>query len=505
MELSEKEKDDREVILSVSHIDKHFGATHALNDVSLEFRKGSVHSIVGRNGAGKSTIVNVICGILVPDSGDVVLNGKNINGTSIRERQEMGIRMVTQHASSIMDVSVAENIFVGNWPKSGGRVDWDELNYQAYLQLQEYGLDVPPQIMMSRLSPVDQRKVNIVRALNGGAQLIILDEPTTALSSLERDNLFSFVRRLADQGTAFIFITHYLDEVMRMSDDISVLRDGMSFTGYTKADMDEKKLGDLVAGENIVLFDRRQQESPIEDEVKVSFKNFHNKRIKDMSLDIKKGEVVGFIGFPGSGAREFCRSMFGLYKDTVGETYVSGKKVKIKNPTDAIDRGIVYIPNDRHTEGIVGLLTIMWNISMPIMKSKLQKKLFLDLKNEESIVQKYYDRLAIKANSMHDTVDSLSGGNQQKVVVSKSLASDPALIILDEPTVGIDIKSREEIVHIVDEITRDGSSAIYLTNDFDELLRISDRLVFFENGEIKTIVPNDGLTTEEVIRIRDEK
>ena len=211
------------------------------------------------------------------------------------------------------------------------------------------------------------------------------------------------------------------------------------------------------------------------------------------------------MGFPGSGAREFCRSMFGLYKDTVGETYVSGKKVKIKNPTDAIDRGIVYIPNDRHTEGIVGLLTIMWNISMPIMKSKLQKKLFLDLKNEESIVQKYYDRLAIKANSMHDTVDSLSGGNQQKVVVSKSLASDPALIILDEPTVGIDIKSREEIVHIVDEITRDGSSAIYLTNDFDELLRISDRLVFFENGEIKTIVPNDGLTTEEVIRIRDEK
>jgi len=492
-----------EVVLQVNNITKDFGPTRALDDVSVTFHKGTVHSLVGRNGAGKSTLVNIIAGLYPQTAGDVFLDGEEISDLDIRQRMAKGIRIVTQHASVIRELSVAENIFLGLWPKTKHTgIDWKTMYDMAKKELDDYGLDLDPKMQVKLLNPVEQRKLNIVRALYGGAKLIILDEPTTSLTSKDRDELFDFVTSLKKTGVSFILITHYLEEVLNMSDEITVLRDGICFTGYKRGALDAQMLGELIAGENIVLTVREHGRSA-KDKVVLECKNLIGENLDGIDLTVRKGEVLGMVGFPGSGARELCRTLFGLLKFDDGIVEVDGKKIKHGHPEEAMKSGIVYIPEDRHAEGLVRILTIRENISLTILKSRLKMKLFLDKRKEKKIAKEYFDLLSIKANSVEDKVSSLSGGNQQKVVVAKVLASLPKVLILDEPTVGIDVKSREEILHIVNKMTDEGMSVMYLTNDFEELLRISDRLVFFDNGKIVSRCDNDNLTPEDVIEIRD--
>lgn len=492
-----------EVVLKVKNITKDFGPTRALDDVSVTFEKGTVHSLVGRNGAGKSTLVNIIAGLYPQTVGEVTLEGEEISALDIRQRMAKGVRIVTQHASVIRELSVAENIFLGLWPKKkNAGIDWKAMFDMAKKELEDYGLELNPKTQVKFLNPVEQRKLNIVRALYGGAKLIILDEPTTSLTSKDRDELFEFVTSLKKTGVTFILITHYLEEVLNMSDEITVLRDGLCFTGYKRGSLNTQKLGELIAGENIELT-KRQHGRSAESDVILECKDIHGDRLNGVDVKVRKGEVLGMVGFPGSGARELCRTLFGLNKFDAGVVEVNGKKVKHGHPEEAMKSGIVYIPEDRHAEGLVNILTIRENISLTILKSRLTRQLFLDKRMEKKIAKDLFDLLSIKANSIEDKVSSLSGGNQQKVVVAKVLASLPKVLILDEPTVGIDVKSREEILHIVNKMTDEGMSVMYLTNDFEELLRISDRLVFFNDGRIVSQCDNNNLTPEDVIEIRD--
>ena len=491
-----------EVMLQVKNITKDFGPTRALDDVSVTFEKGTVHSLVGRNGAGKSTLVNIIAGLYPQTAGETFLGNEEISGLGITERMAKGIRIVTQHASVIKELSVAENIFLGLWPKKGIKgIDWRHINDLAAKELKDYGLEIDPKTQVKYLNPVEQRKLNIVRALYGGSKLIILDEPTTSLTSKDRSELFDFVVSLKKTGVTFILISHYLEEVLNMSDEITVLRDGKCFTGYKRGSLDSQQLGKLIAGEDIVLTVREYGENS-KSKVVLECKDLSGAYFKGVNVSVREGEVLGLVGFPGSGARELCRTLFGLM-DSTGTVKVDGKVVHLSHPQNAMKSGIAYIPEDRHQEGLVELLTIRENISLTILKSRLVRYLFINCKIEKKIAKEYLKMLRIKANSIEDKVSSLSGGNQQKVVVAKVLACQPKILILDEPTVGIDVKSREEILDIVNNLTKDGMSVMYLTNDFEELLRVCDRILFFKDGEIVSSCENLKLTPEDVIEIRD--
>lgn len=494
-----------ETVLRVENISKNFGMTQALKDVNFSIRKGTIHSLLGRNGAGKSTVVNIIAGIYRQNSGKVLLEGKEISSYSVFDRQNMGIKIVPQHASIVPDLTVGENIFLGIWPRKKLFVDWKRLYKDAQVELEKYGLNVDPKVKVRSLNGVDQRKVNIIRAMHGGAKLIILDEPTTALSSKEREELFIFVNELKKKGTSFIFISHYLQEVVDLSDDVTVIRDGRSFAGTDGEILNEEKLANLIAGEEVELICRDILEQSDENRLFMECRHLSGSILRGVSVKLYQGEITGLVGFPGSGARELCRTLFGLEKITSGEILHSGKRAEIRNPSDALRHGIAYVSYDRHKEGIVGMMSIRENISMPLFYSRLRTKWGLvDRRKSKEIAEHYFDRFHIKANSINDSLKSLSGGNQQKVVVARSVSTDPQLLILDEPTIGIDIKSREEIIENVNKTTKENlTSVLYLTNDFDELLRTVDRILFFKDGKLVQDVRNDHLSHEDVIRIRD--
>ncbi|MDD3370116.1 MAG: sugar ABC transporter ATP-binding protein [Lachnospiraceae bacterium] len=494
------------MLLEVKNISKNFGVTQALSDVSLNIEAGSIHSLLGRNGAGKSTLVNIIAGLYPQSEGTVLFEGKDIKEFNVFDRQRMGIRLVPQHESVISHMSVAENIFLGLWPKkTNGMIDWERIFQEAQVELENYGLFVDPREEVRHLSSVDTRKVNIIRAMHGGAKLIILDEPTTALTDKERQELFGFVNNLKEKGTAFIFISHYLNEVMELSDDITVVRDGKGYQGMPEGvEITEKYLAHLVAGEEVELTRRKLKKDPCKSKKVIECKNLVGQGLDQVSLDIYEGEILGLVGFPGSGAREICRALAGLNKLESGEIHYLGKKLRIRSPKDAMDNFISYISHDRHREGLTPQFTINENIGIPIMKTKLKKKFgFIDMKKERLISQQYKEILNIKCNTIDDCIGSLSGGNQQKVVVGKFLSNSPQVLILDEPTIGIDIKSREEIISTVNDMTEKNVSVLYLTNDFEELLRVADRLIFFRDSQIVEEIINKDLKIEDITALRD--
>lgn len=495
-----------EILLEIKNVSKSFGVTQALSDVSLKVRAGTIHSLLGRNGAGKSTLVNIIAGLYPQSQGSVLFEGKDIRGLNIFQRQNLGIKIVPQHESIIPYMSIAENIFLGVLPtRKNGFVDWKKINRIAAEELKRYGLDVDPKMQARKLNSVDTRKLNIIRAMHGGAKLIILDEPTTALSNVERDALFAFIRELKDKGTAFIFISHYLNEVIELSDDITVVRDGRAYNGMENGKkVNIQELSTLIAGEDVVPVRRKLRYDYEEKDRLLECKNISGACMENISFELYKGQVLGVIGFQGSGAREVCRALYGLNKITGGEVWLQGEKVDILSPQDALKRGIAYISYDRHREGLIPQFTINQNIGAMLMNGRLKRKTgLLDKRGERKISEEYSGQMKIKCNSIDDAIRSLSGGNQQKVVVSKFLSTQPRLLILDEPTIGIDIKSREEIIGTVDGMTREGVAVMYLTNDFEELLRVADKLIFFKDSKVVAYVDNNRIDIDEVTRLRD--
>jgi ABC-type sugar transport system ATPase subunit len=493
-----------EPLLQVRNVSKIFGATRALSGADLVIDKGEIHSLLGRNGAGKSTLVNIIAGIYPPSTGEVLFEGVDLLPLNIFARQELGIRLVPQHENSFPDLSVAENIFSGVLPRRHGLVDWKTINKVAAEELAAYGLTVDPLAKVRELTSIDARKLNIIRAMHSGAKLIILDEPTTALTNRERAELFEFIQDLKAMGTAFIFISHYLGEVLELSDSISVLRDGLMYPVADRHEATEAHLGHLVAGETVQLSRRTEDRPARDDDVLLEVKNLQSRDLHDVSLAIRRGEILGVIGFPGSGAREFCRTLFGINPIASGSLIEDGRKIRVSSPKEAIRQGIAYISYDRHREGIMPTFDVNENIGISSQAGKLSRTAgFINLGLQRQLSNHYRDELRIKSNSIDDPMDSLSGGNQQKVIISRLLNTDPRLLILDEPTVGIDIKSREEIIAKVLELSLSGMSTIYLTNDYEELLRVADRLVFFDEGRITTVLENRDVTIEQLTAIRD--
>ncbi len=483
-------------ILETRGVSKRYNAVVALDDVSIHIRRGTIHGLLGENGAGKSTLVGLIAGLVSPTRGQVLYAGEEVQGNDVKTMESHGVFLVTQEPMIVGEMSVADNLMLGHWPvKRGllGVVDEQALRANALTALDGTGLD--PRMPAASLSAVQKRKLNILRALFSGGKLLILDEPTASLTLEDRDHLFEFMRSLKADGVSFIFISHYNEEILGICDGVSVLRNGQLAGEIDGLDeIDSQALSELVVGRDVPLFYRERAPLPTEGRWMVS-----GLRADGIAIDeftIKAGEIVGFAGMPGSGAREFALALFGLNRATAGVIARSGRTiVPPDHPEEAFRVGIAYLSDDRHRDGLVGLQSIANNITLSSL-GRLSRAGVIDADRERRIVQRYFTHLQVKADGAEVAVSTLSGGNQQKVCLGRVLAAEPNLLILDEPTRGIDVGVKEEVHRIIDTLTRTGLSVIVITSDVDELVRIADRVCIFADGSIKRAYVGNDLNRE---------
>jgi len=486
---------DDEFALRVEDVGKKYGSFSALKSVSLNIRRGSIHGLLGENGAGKSTLVGIISGQRSPTSGTIYLNGKPIHGADVKAMEEAGVFLVTQEPMIIDHISAAENLMLGIWPKRGAFIDWKKLKADAAEMLKGSGID--PNENAGRLNAVARRKLNILRAMFSGGRVIILDEPTAALTVPDRRQLFDFMHQLKKDGVTFIFISHYNDEILEICDAVSVLRDG-SLAGGSEdvSSMTSEQLSELVLGRGLDLF-QRDRNAFTPKGVSISLRDVVAKHVDLKQLDIRHGEVIGFTGLPGAGAKELAKTIFGLNPAVSGTISFSGKAPQPlpRHPKAGFEEGVAYLSDDRRKDGVVGHLSIADNIAL----SSLDRRAlfgFVQQAREAELCGGYFASMGIKAPNAAAAVDTLSGGNQQKVCLGRVLATEPRLLILDEPTRGIDVGVKQDVLRIIDELSKTGVSIIIVSTDTDELVRAADRVCVFQHGSIKEIVTGEAINTE---------
>jgi ABC-type sugar transport system ATPase subunit len=488
-------------LLQTCDLVKRYGGVSALKGVSLSVDRGTVHGLLGENGAGKSTLVKIVSGLQGPTEGEIHLDGKPIGAADVKRMEGLGVFLVTQEPAIVSSLSVAENLMLGRWPRRGLWVDVWAMNRLAMDYLEGTGLN--PRAMAGRLSAVDRRKLNILRALHSGGRLIILDEPTTALTMADRRILFDFMRKLKHEGVTFMFISHYNEEILEICDSVSVLRDGVLVTdNQPVASVNSDVLSEMVLGRGLHLFTRRRAVPDAAQAPPPSWR-FSGLRTAHFSvdrLDIAPGEVIGLAGLPGSGAQEIARAIYGLLPADGTVEHAGAKAPLPADPAEALARGIAFLSDDRLRDGIVAIHSIAKNITLSSLGA-VSTGSVISVTRERDLVADLFKRMSIKARDASQPVGQLSGGNQQKVLLSRLLATKPRLLILNEPTRGIDVGVKEEVHRIVASLTRDGVSVIIVTSDLDEMLRAVDRVLLFVDGVVVDDRTATSLTKEDVLRI----
>ncbi|SAK76752.1 sugar ABC transporter ATP-binding protein [Caballeronia ptereochthonis] len=481
-----------EYILRTHNVGKRYKSVVALDQVSINIRRGTIHGLLGENGAGKSTLVRLISGQTAPSEGSIVFDGEEVQGLDVMEMEARGVFLVTQEPMIVDSMSVADNLMLGRWPLRRGwtrRVDQKALMQSVEVALEGTGFD--PRMPARHLSAVAKRKLNILRALHSGGKFLILDEPTTALTLADRDHLFEFMRSLKSRGVTFVFISHYNEEILDICDGVSVLRNGnLAGEHDDLSEIDSDGLSELVIGRDVPLFYR---ERPAASNVQSPrapaawlVEELVAPGIEVERFAIAPGEIVGFAGLPGSGAKEFALALFGLNPASRGRVSSGGSTPHAlpDHPGKAFEEGIAYLSDDRHRDGLVGLQSIAHNITLSSLKS-VSRGGVIDAAAEKSVVRRYFDHFRVKAATPEVLLGTLSGGNQQKVCLGRVLATAPRLLILDEPTRGIDVGVKEEVHRIIDGLTREGLSVIVITSDLDEMVRLVDRVCVFIGGRIE--------------------
>lgn len=485
--------DATDTILQVRGVSKYYGPVKALHDVSLEIRRGSIHGLLGENGAGKSTLVSIISGQRAPTAGNIVMDGEALDHVDVKAMELAGVFLVTQEPMIIDNMSAAENLMLGLWPATAGFVNWRALGAEAARILE--GSGIPPGALAGRLDAVARRKLNILRAMFSGGKVIILDEPTAALTAADRKTLFDFMRRLKAEGVTFVFISHYNDEILEICDAVSVLRNGALVGGAEDiAAMTSEQLTEMVLGRDLALFQRVRRDHS-KSTPAVSLRDVRGGCLDVEGLDIAPGEILGFTGLPGAGAKELARAIFGLYP-AAGTITLEGTRRRLPdNPRVALDSGIAFLSDDRRRDGAVGQMPIGANIALSSLDARATFG-FIDQDAESSVVMRYFRAMGIKAPGPEYAVDTLSGGNQQKVCLGRVLATNPRLLIIDEPTRGIDVGVKQDVLRILDELSDSGVSIIIVSSETDELARSADRVCVFDDGSIKETLAGDEVTIE---------
>jgi rhamnose transport system ATP-binding protein len=485
-------------ILTLTGVSKSFPGVRALHDISLSLKPGRVTALIGENGAGKSTIVKILTGIYRPDAGEIRVGGEQKHFSSPRDAWAAGIAAIHQETVMFDELSVAENIFTGHMPTGSTRlVDWAEMRRKSAELLKRIDAAIPPEFKLKRLSVAQKHLVEIARALSHEARVVIMDEPTAALSANEIDDLFRIVAQLKAEGRAIVFISHKFDEIFRIADDFVCLRDGEKVGEGPISSVTEAQLVRMMVGRPVdQVFPKR--DVPI-GEVVLSVKDLSNAtEYADVSFDLRKGEILGLYGLVGAGRTEAMQGLFGITPVTRGTVALNGRPLAVQSPADAIAAGISYVPEDRQDQGAILSLGIRENVTLSNL-SKYVRGLFLSRAAEQEATRSLGRRLAIKAASWEQQLGELSGGNQQKVVIAKWLATRPKVIVLDEPTKGIDVGSKAAVHDFIGELAQDGLAVVLISSELPEVMGLADRIIVMKEGRIVDEFKRGAWSAEQIV------
>lgn len=488
-------------LLTVRNVSKEFPGVKALSNIRMDLNAGEVLAVIGENGAGKSTLMKILTGIYSKDEGEIFYKGKELKVGSPKEAQEQGISMIHQELNLMRDLTVAENIFIGREPR--GAMNFflkdRDLNRKAQELFDRLKLDLDPREKVGNLTVAKMQMVEIAKALSFNSEIIIMDEPTTALTETEIDALFVTINDLRQNGVGVIYISHRMDELKRITDRIVVMRDGAYVETLETAGVDMNRVIQLMVGRQVYI-ESKPEIAKIEQQTILEVENLSTKSLlKNVSFELKKGEILGFAGLMGAGRTEVARALFGADPTSGGTIRLNGKEVKIKNPTDAVKNGIGYLSEDRKHYGLLIDMDVKSNMTLPTMRDYASTGVFVSASKINKVANEYVDRLKIKTPSINQQIKLLSGGNQQKVVIAKWLLRDCDILIFDEPTRGIDIGAKGEIYKLIDDLAASGKAIIMISSELPEILRMSHRIIVMAEGEITGQLTADEADQEKIM------
>lgn len=493
-----------DVLLEMKDIGKQFTGVKALDHVNLTIHRGEVHALMGENGAGKSTLIKILSGVYKMDEGSITMDGKSVSFSDTLDAQRHGISTIYQELNMIPELSVSENIFLGRELKRRGVfINWREIDRQTERLLERvgiHGIDIHSPVRS--FGTAVQQMVSIARALSIDSRLVIMDEPTSSLDAGEVKTLFQVIQNLRAQGIAVIFISHRIDEIFAICQRVTVLKDGHLVGTHNVGEISKVQLVSEMIG--------RDATSIVEAKAKAARRNFGEAfihlrnaqtetKIRNVNLTVNKGQVVGLAGLLGAGRTETARLLFGMDRLESGEIFIRGKEAKLRSPREAISKGIAFCPENRRADGIVGDMSVRENITLALLP-KLKKWGFVDVKKQREIVEKFVEKLGIKAASLDQPVKSLSGGNQQKVILARWMCTNPDLMILDEPTRGIDVGAKQEIEKLINELAHSGLGVLMISSELNEVIRNSDRVDVIRDGLKVCELEGGGINEQAIMR-----
>ena len=489
-----------EYIVKMEHICKSFPGVKALDDVSFNLKPGEVMALLGENGAGKSTLMKILSGVYTKDEGTIIIDGKEVPIMNQKVASEKGIAIIHQELNMCHHLTIAENMFLGREPLKHGLIDTKKMNSDAKDLLLKLGVDIDPTTITGELQVSKQQMVEIAKALSINAKVLIMDEPTSALTAREIDELFTIIRQLKDSGCGIVYISHRLEELAHITDRVTIMRDGHYITSGNFKDF---TMDEIIA--NMVGREIKEKyphvNCPVGETV-FEVKNLNAGRlVRDISFSVRKGELVGIAGLMGAGRTETTRAIFGADQKESGKIFVEGKEVFIRNPKDAIKNGIVLAPEDRKKDGLCTKLPVRENISLPNLDALTGKNLVINSRKENDISQKAIKDMNIKLPHAEVNAETLSGGNQQKVVVGKWLAGNSKLVMFDEPTRGIDVAAKVEIYHLMNQLKENGIGCLFVSSELPEVIGVADRIIVMCDGRITGELSREEATQEKVLAL----
>lgn len=492
-----------EYLLEMKNICKSFPGVKALQAVNFQLKAGEIHALLGENGAGKSTLIKVLGGIYIAEEGEILIDGKPVVISSVNDARDNGISIIHQELVLVPRMTVAENIFLGREPMGAFGVDTRKMIAEAQKMLDRFDLGIDAASEIFDLSIAQQQMVEIVKAISFNCKILVMDEPTSSISDREVEQLFEIMRNLAHQGVGIIYISHKMSELNEVCDRVTVLRDGTYVGTRVVAETPRDELIAMMVGRKLDQYYTRDHVKNTE----VFFKcehiddgKKHQKRVNDVSFEVRKGEIVGFAGLVGAGRSETMQCIFGLTRDSKGTVIMDGKELNIKSPVDAMKYGISLVPENRKVEGLYHVQSVTFNSTIEVLHEFIHN-LMVNTAREREITQEYIDKMHTKTPSLEQTVTNLSGGNQQKVMIGRWLATNPKLLILDEPTRGVDVGAKAEIYEIMNDLTKQGVSIIMISSELPEIINMADRVYVMYDGRITGCIDYENVSQEAIMKL----
>ena len=489
-------------LLKMKNIHKKFPGVYALKAVDFELMAGEVHALLGENGAGKSTLIKVLGGIYAKDEGTIEIEGKSIEINDVHDAQNNGIAIIHQELVLVPFMTVAENIFLGREPMKGHFINRVKMNRDTEKLLKQYSLNFKPTSQVASLTIAQQQMVEIVKAISFNSKILVMDEPTSSIADKEVKFLFSIMKTLIKNGIGIIYISHKMSELNEICDRVTVLRDGIAVGTKVVKDSTKDDLISLMVGRKLDSYYTRDYQEPGDTVLKCEHLNDQH-MVVDSSLEVRKGEIVGMSGLVGAGRSETVKCLFGLTKEFTGDIWIHGKKKRFSSPVEALSSGIALVPENRKEEGLYLMKSVQFNATIEVLKNFIHG-VKVDRNKEKNITQKYIDVMHTKTPSQEQEMRNLSGGNQQKVMIGRWLATEPDLLILDEPTRGIDVGAKAEIYEIMNQLAKQGMAIIMISSELPEIINMSDKVYVLAHGVTKGCLRHEHLTQEAIMRLAAE-